>query len=227
MNIKFNPQNSMIAFHNSNSVLHLVDLCLNNIESHVFDDILALIKRPNLTKAEKYFDAMRYDYSKKDEMDIFYDLKKTITTIYNHKNMSQLRGAFLEVLSFNIFRRLYPFEEYSVDCNVIVDGWDSQKTVDIGIKCENKGIISECKISRRRFNKKLICKLLEIKSRANDYFSIFLITLEGKSKIYDKLEKISKYNPELDLSQIFIVHRGIFKDFYKGSFERYKVNLNN
>lgn len=224
MDIKFIPLNTMKDFHNNENVLHLLDLCISNIGDRLFDDVLYLIRSPSLAKAKNRLEQIKYIYSKKDEMSVFDDLKDTIVQIYSHEKFHQLKGAFLEVLSFNIFKRLYPTGEYCLNCNVLIDDWNNHKEVDIGIKCEEKGIISECKTSRRRFNKTVLGKLLEIKNKSEDYFSLFIITLDNKSKICQKLDEISYHNQDLDLSGIYVIHRNNFSRFCSGSFDKYVVN---
>lgn len=226
MNITFNPNNSMEQFHNNEYVVHLVNLCLDNMGDKLFDDILILIKKSSLEKAERYLLKMQSNYYDKGKINIFNDLKNTFLKIYSDDHVANLRGGFLELLSLKVFKNLYAFNEFSLDCNVIIDGWISPKTVDIGMECGLEGLVCECKISRSELDKDIINNLLLIKEKSDDYFSLFIVTLEDGRRLHHKLREMKRNENIDDLIKINIVVKNNFNKFCNGLFETYD-DLNN
>ena len=226
MKIDFYNNDSMTQFHKNEDLINLVNFSLEHIDEDVFDDVLLLITRTSMEKLNIYLEIMEINYIQLNEMELFNLLKKYFLEVYSNKNVPNLRGAFLELLSFYFFRKLYEVYEYSLDCTVCIDDWCSSKTVDIGINCQNFGLVSECKISRKNFNKELIKNLLEIKFKSDDFFKLFIICLDNKRELCLKLREIKRDERELNLNQINIVHRENFKDFYLGIYEQYNDCFN-
>lgn len=226
MKIDFLDNESMTQFYNNEDLVNLVNFAFDHIEEDVFDDILLLITRTSLEKIKIYLEKMESSYSQLDEMELFNSLKKYFLEVYSNKNLPNLRGAFLELLSLNVFKHLYEIYDYSLDCNVCIGDWCSSKTVDIGINCLNQGFVGECKISRKNFNEEHIWNLLDIKSRSDDFFNLFIICLDNKRELCLKLREIKRDEMDLNLNGINIVHRSNFKDFYSGNYEQYNDCFN-
>lgn len=221
MNISFNPNDSMEQFHNNENVVHLVNLCLDYVGDELLDDILILIKISSLEKAEPYLNNIESKYSRVGKINLFHDLKKTFLEIYSDVHVANLRGGFLELLSSKVFKELFPVSKSSFDCKVVIDDWFSPKTVDIGMKCGLEGLVCECKISRSELDADIFNNLLLIREKSDDYFSLFIVTLEDERNLFLKLREI-KINENIgDLVKINIVTRNNFPRFCTGSFEKY------
>ena len=226
MRISFDPKGSREQFHDNQNVIHLVDLCLEHCGDGLFYDILLLIKRTSLEKAEDYLNNMEKEYGRKGKMSLFHDLKSTFLGIYSDGQVANLRGGFLELLSSKVFKELFVVKMSSFDCRVIIgngsiEEWCSPKTVDIGMGCGSEGLVSECKISRSDLDYEIIDNLLRIKEKSNDYFSLFIVTLEDEREVYLRLREI-KYNyPFYDLNKIIVVSKDNFYNFCTGSFDKY------
>lgn len=227
MNITFNPNNSMEQFHNNENVVHLVNLCLDHVGDELFDDILILIRKSSFKKAEPYLSCFESKYSRSGKIQLFNDLRDTIVNLYSDDHVANLRGGFLELLSSKVFNNLFSVKESSFDCNVIIDSWTYDDTVDIGMKCGSRGLVSECKISRKDIDGGLLRYLLEIKEKSDNYFSLFLITLDNERRLYLKLREIKIDEDIQDLIKINIVNRDNFHKFCIGSFEKYGEFYNN
>ena len=83
------------------------------------------------------------------------------------------------------------------------------------------GLVSECKISRKNFTKDHIGNLLDIKFKSDDFFRLFIISLDNKRELCLKLREIKRDENDLNLDYINIVHRNNFKEFYLGNYEQY------
>ena len=226
MKINFYNKESMIQFYNNDDLQNLVNFSLDHMGEDVFDDILLLITRTNLKKLNIYLEIMESHYIQLDDVEIFNLLKEYFLEVYYDKNLPNLIGAFLELLSFNAFKNLYEIYEYSLDCTVCIDDWCSSKTVDIGINCFDFGLAGECKVSRKNFNRGHINNLLDIRFQSDNFFSLFLISLDNKREMCLKLREIKREEDEMDLSHINIVHRNNFKEFYSGNYEQYNDCFN-
>ncbi|MDO5818768.1 MAG: hypothetical protein Q4P11_00380 [Methanobrevibacter sp.] len=226
MRISFDPMGSREQFHDNQNVVHLVNLCFEHCGDELFNDILLLIKRTSLEKAEDYLNAMEKKYNRIGKISLFHDLKSTFLEIYSDDQVANLRGGFLELLSSRVFNDLFVVNMSSFDCKVIIEKgsvgkWCSPKTVDIGIGCESEGLVSECKISKSDLDYEIINNLLMIKEKSNGFFSLFVVTLEDERELYLRLREIKFQNPFYDLNKIAVVSKDNFYNFCTGSFEKY------
>ncbi len=226
MRISFDPKGSREQFHDNQNVIHLVNLCFEHCGDELFNDILLLIKRTSLEKAEDYLNTMENKYNRIGKMSLFHDLKSTFLEIYSDDQVANLRGGFLELLSSKVFKELFPVYSSSFDCNVLIDDWVSPKTVDVAMKYGLEGLVSECKISKSDLGYEIIDNLLMIKEKSNDYFSLFIVTLEDEREVYHRLREIKFHYPFYDLNKINVVSKDNFSKFCNGFFDTYD-DLNN
>ena len=211
MNLKFIPNKSMERFHNNINIQTLVSLCMDNYYNTIFDDILLLIS------SKKYLELLNEleeKYLNTEQFEIFKLYKKCILNIYDDSQIKNLKGAFLEVLSFNIFNNYYnPFYS-STDCFICIDDWKSEKTVDIAMLYDNSALVGECKVPVSKFNWKIFKNLLDIKSNFDGNMSLYAITLDNQIRMDKKMQKIIFEVPECEtLDDILVITRDTFNQY--------------
>ena len=106
MNIHYEEQHSMDVFHNNVNVQELVDICLKYYHTFVFDDIIGSITVKNKKLAKKFLDESEIKYDSPDYVKLFLKFKQCILNLFDSSQIKNLKGAFLEVLSFRIFNIL-------------------------------------------------------------------------------------------------------------------------
>lgn len=107
MNIYYEEQHSMDVFHNNVNVQGLVDICLKYYNTFVFDDIIGSITVKNKKSAKRFLDEAEIKYVSPDYAKLFLKFKLCILNLFDSPQIKNLKGAFLEVLSFRIFKILF------------------------------------------------------------------------------------------------------------------------
>ena len=141
MNIHYEEQHSMDVFHNNVNVQELVDICLKYYHTFVFDDIIGSITVKNKKLAKKFLDESEIKYDSPDYVKLFLKFKQCILNLFNSPQIKNLKGAFLEVLSFRIFNILFKPHIVAKDCRVWVDNIPSDLTVDIAMEYVDSALI--------------------------------------------------------------------------------------
>ena len=119
------------------------------------------------------------------------DLKKrSILNLFNDSQIKNLKGAFLEVLSFRIFETYFKPNLAYTDCNLCIDGWKSQLTVDIAMEFSDFGLVCECKVPSSKFNSDIFYNLLNIRYYSENYFHPYAVTLDCKGRMDSKKHRI-------------------------------------
>lgn len=196
MNISYETKNSMEKFHNNENVQELVSLCLDNYHTKIFDDIVGAISSRNKGQAIVFLEELENYYIGTSNFHLFSVYKSIILTLFDDSRIKNLKGAFLEVLAFKILENQYlPHTSYT-DCNVWIDGWGSELTVDIAMECGLSGLCCECKVPTSKFTWQIFKNLLDIRSYSNNYFNVFAITLEYKERMDMKKQRIKCAVPE-------------------------------
>ena len=99
----------------------------------------------------------------------------------DHNICDNLRGTFLELVTHNFLREKYDvphnYFESALDCHVVIDGNVCKKTVDVFALCNQKGFISECKISHKYFEKHDIATLNKLYHDSLKRLVPYIITL--------------------------------------------------
>lgn len=208
MIISYIEHKSMELFHKNNEINVLVSLCMNYCDTTIIDDILALISISTIDIMYEYLEILEIRYINSYLYDIFLKFKQCILLIFDNKHMKNLKGAFLEVLTLAIFEKYYPNNKHYTDCNVCINDWSSDKTVDIVMECDNSALICECKIPSSKFSWNIFKNLLNIKNNSNGYFSIFISTLANKNRMKNKKQKIINVVDECEsLDEIHFITR--------------------
>lgn len=78
---------------------------------------------------------------------MFLKFKQCILNLFDSSQIKNLKGVFLEVLSFRIFKILFKPHIEAKDCIVLIDDAPSDLTVDIAMEYVNSALICECKVT--------------------------------------------------------------------------------
>ena len=136
----------MEVFHNNVNVQVLVNICLKYYDTFVFDDIIGSITVKNKELSKKFLDEAEIKYVASDYARLFLKFKRCVLNLFDDPQIKNLKGAFLEVLSFRIFNILFKPHVVAKDCKVWIDGIPSDLTVDIAMEYEYSALFCECKV---------------------------------------------------------------------------------
>lgn len=195
----------------------LVDLSLENLENDVFLNIITLIKLPNLENIKNIIPQFKLDPDCED-ISVYDEILSIFNEIYNEKEYANIKGSFLELLTFKFINRKYDVYKSDFDCYVELDGVKSDKTVDVFALCINlKGFICECKLSHINFKDYHLSNLNNIFKNSNDILLPYIITFSNRELIRDKLITIVKdddTNSDVYLGLIKIISNNNLSDFF-------------
>ena len=214
MNIYYDQQHSMDVFHSNVNVQALVDICLKYYNTSVFDDIIGSITVKNKNLAKKFLDEAEIKYVSPNQARLFLKFKQCILNLFDSPQIKNLKGAFLEVLSFKIFKILFKPHVEAKDCIVFINGMPSNLTVDIAMEYVESALICECKVPSAKYNWDIFKNLLDIKSRSLDYYNAYAITLDSKERMDSKKSRI-KYavNESGNIDEVICIYRETIGDF--------------
>ena len=214
MNIYYEEQHSMDVFQNNFNVQVLVDICLKYYNTFVFDDIIGSITVKNKKSAKKFLDEAEIKYISSDYTRLFMKFKQCILNLFDSPQIKNLKGAFLEVLSFRIFKILFKPHIEAKDCRVWIDDIRSDLTVDIAMEYADSALICECKVPSTKYKWDIFKNLLDIKSRSLDYYNTYAITLDSQERMDSKKLKI-KYSVDeaVNIDDVICIYRETIGDF--------------
>ena len=208
MNISYKENHSMDEFYNDENIEVLVNICLKNYNTFIFDDIIGSITLKNKESVLNFLKESKTKYNTVDQLELFNEFKQSLLNLFEDSKIKNLKGAFLEVLSFKIFELEFKPYKTSKDCKVLIDDFESNLTVDIAMEYGGSGLICECKVPASRFNWDVFKNLLEIKSQSLDYFNAYAVTLDTKQRLDAKKTRISNTVDEaVNLDEIICIHR--------------------
>lgn len=208
MNISYKENHSMDEFYNDENIEVLVNICLKNYNTFIFDDIIGSITLKNKESVLNFLNESKTKYNTTDQLELFNEFKQSLLNLFEDSKIKNLKGAFLEVLSFKIFELEFKPYKTSKDCKVLIDDFESNLTVDIAMEYSDSGLICECKVPASRFNWDIFKNLLEIKSQSLDYFNAYAVTLDTKQRLDAKKTRISNTVDEaVNLDEIICIHR--------------------
>jgi len=212
MNIYYDEQHSMDVFHNNVNVQVLVNICLKYYDTFVFDDIIGSITVKNKELSKKFLDEAEIKYVAPDYARLFLKFKRCVLNLFDDPQIKNLKGAFLEVLSFRIFNILFKPHVVAKDCKVWIDGIPSDLTVDIAMEYEDSALICECKVPSTKYKWDIFKNLLDIKLRSLDYYNAYAITLD--SRVDSKKSRI-KYTVDeaVNIDDVICIYRETIGDF--------------
>ena len=214
MKIYYEEQHSMDVFHNNVNVQALVDICLRYYNTFVFDDIIGSITVKNKKLAKKFLDEAEIKYISSDYAILFMKFKQCILNLFDSPQIKNLKGAFLEVLSFRIFKILFKPHIEAKDCRVWIDDIRSELTVDIAMEYVDSALICECKVPSTKYKWDIFKNLLDIKSRSLDYYNAYALTLDSQERMDSKKSKI-KYSIDeaVNIDEVICIYRETIGDF--------------
>lgn len=214
MKIYYEEQHSMDVFHNNVNVQALVDICLRYYNTFVFEDIIGSITVKTKKSAKKFLDEAETKYVSPDYARLFLKFKQCILNLFDSSQIKNLKGAFLEVLSFRIFNILFKPHVVAKDCRVCVDGIRSDLTVDIAMEYVDSALICECKVPSTKYKWDIFKNLLDIKSLSLDYYNAYTITLDSQERMDSKKSRI-KYSVDeaRNIDDVICIYRETIGDF--------------
>lgn len=217
MNIYYEEKHSMDVFHDDENIQALVDICLEHYNTFVFDDVIGSITVKNKNSAIKFLNEAENKYGSYYHAHIFLKLKQSILNLFNNPQIKNLKGAFLEVLSFKIFESLFNPHITAKDCKVWIDDVSSDYTVDIAMEYDDSALICECKVPSTKFNWKIFKNMLDIKARSSNYYYAYAITLDIKERMDSKKDRIKRTVLDAkNIDDIICIHReniGVYNSF--------------
>ena len=191
MIINSEPSTNTNLFYHNNYVNQLVDLALWNIEDKIFLDILNLISTyNNINTINRLLLLFKYD-ADDSKIQIYDQVKLLLDNIYLDKDKDNLRGVFLELLTFKYLNNNFPIIKSDLDCHVVIDGVKCKKTVDVFALWEYDGFISECKINHKYFEDHDLSTLNTLYFNSEKKLSPYIITLASEDLINEKLNEIA------------------------------------
>lgn len=196
MNISYEPHFSMEKFNNDIRIQNLVNICLDNNYGQVFDDIVGAIALPNENAVIDFFDKLEHKYRSAPNFQLFSKYRLIILSLFRDSQIKNLKGAFLEVLSFKILEKQHNPYIFCTDCNVIIDSWKSNLTVDIAMESDSSALCCECKVPTSKFTWNIFKNLLDIKNQSQNYFSVYAVTLSEQERMDSKKQRINRSVPE-------------------------------
>lgn len=159
-------------------------------------------------------DEAEIKYVSPNQARLFLKFKQCILNLFDSPQIKNLKGAFLEVLSFKIFKILFKPHVEAKDCIVFINGMPSNLTVDIAMEYVESALICECKVPSAKYNWDIFKNLLDIKSRSLDYYNAYAITLDSKERMDSKKSRI-KYavNESGNIDEVICIYRETIGDF--------------
>ena len=214
MNIYYEEHHSMDVFYDNITVQVLTDICLKYYNTSIFDDIISSITAKNKKSAKKFLNEVEIKYVSPNQAKLFLEFKQCILNLFDSPQIKNLKGAFLEVLSFRIFNILFKPHIVAKDCNVWIDSIPSDLTVDIAMEYADSALICECKVPSTKYKWKIFKNLLDIKSRSLDYYNAYAITLESKERMDAKKLRIKHAVDEaVNIDDKTCIYRETIGDF--------------
>lgn len=196
MKIKCHPNHSRDLFHKNKPLNDLVDIFLDSEYSFFLEDLAAIFtfsKKDN--KFKSLIGLLEKRYSLTNHASIFFKLKHCVYEIYNNEYCDHLRGAFLELLVLKFYSNKFYPTNTEVDTLIEIDGWKSEKTVDVYICCEDSGKIFECKVSLQELSDDIVKNLNDIYIQSKKNIKPNFITLAHKNQFKEHCNNyLSKSN---------------------------------
>lgn len=205
------------SFFENPQLNQLVDLSLQNLDNDVFLNIITLITLKSLGQIEKNISLCKADPDCLD-VTIYNDILSIFEKIFTETSSSNLRGAFLELLTFKFINKKYNPYQSDFDCYVITNGIKSEKTVDVFALCENfKGIVCECKLSHTNLKDSHLSNLNKIYHNSEKILVPYIIALSKRELVDEALNQIVENhdnNTFVYLGEVNIISNSNLSDFF-------------
>lgn len=187
------------------NLLNLIDLCLKKHLS-IYDYLLIkdYFYLTSVNEYKNHFNDSKEFYTNINNSKIIYKLFKEWKP-YEHYNLGELRGNFLELLFYTILNNFYSNTIFR-ESIIYLDDYKSH-TWDIIMKYKKIYYLYECKFSSQSIKRSQINQMVGLNNRAK-IFKMFLIFFESHDKIWDKLHELKydthflKYNNMLKVFNI-------------------------
>lgn len=195
----------------------LVEISLENLDNNVFLNVITLIKMPELDGIKGIIPQFKLDPDCIDET-IYDEILSIVDEIYNNKNSSNLRGTFLELLTFKFINKKFNIVDSNYDCFVKIDDFKSDRTVDVfGLYSNLKGIVCECKLSHNNFKDYHLSNLNNIYNNSNKILFPYVISFSNYDMIMGALYKLveeDNINLDVHMGNIKVISNTNLEDFF-------------
>jgi hypothetical protein len=164
------PKGDMDKFHRNETVKGIVKLLLSD---HTRTKVEMLRLLSLVSKSEELKPRLDEicNISSYDEQNLIMSYVSFLYKIYKNPQHSNLRGAILEKLIYELLDKKYrDRSNLNISCSVCINDWKSNRTVDVFYYSTNNncGETFECKVNPNRLEKHDIETLKAIHSKSNN-----------------------------------------------------------
>ncbi len=188
--MKFQFRETTHPFHNDETAIYLSNLAFNSKEDILLDDIIAVFEMTNEDDRLEYLSRIKEYYLNKGTLLDFYEFDEHMNKLLN-KNIGNIKGAFLELLIYNLIKNYCPFDELYKECKVTYKGIEKSHPYDI-ILLKNIVKFIEIKFSCYHLKPTNLLDLVEYLDKEN--VEAYLISLDSLSKILDQIDLLKFQN---------------------------------
>lgn len=188
--MKFQFRETTHPFHNDETAIYLSNLAFNSKEDILLDDIIAVFEMTNEDDRLEYLSRIKEYYLNKGTLLDFYEFDEHVNKLLN-KNIGNIKGAFLELLIYNLIKNYCPFDELYKECKVTYKGIEKSHPYDI-ILLKNIVKFIEIKFSCYHLKPTNLLDLVEYLNKEN--VEAYLISLDSLSKILDQIDLLKFQN---------------------------------
>ena len=188
--MKFQFRETTHPFHNDETAIYLSNLAFNSKEDILLDDIIAVFEMTNEDDRLEYLSRIKEYYLNKGTLLDFYEFDAHVNKLLN-KNIGNIKGAFLELLIYNLIKNYCPFDELYKECKVTYKGIEKSHPYDI-ILLKNIVKFIEIKFSCYHLKPTNLLDLVEYLDKEN--VEAYLISLDSLSKILDQIDLLKFQN---------------------------------
>ncbi len=205
--ISFHPNGSMDTFHKNSNVRNVATLLLNSGKLFLKDIALIINSSTSSEDFEEIIDKISQTYIDlfeiNEELTItFYNLWGNLRDIYRNAKSPNLRGAILEYYVYLLITQKYENKDIiDIDCNVEIDEWYSERTVDIAVVThnQNNGECYECKISEYFLEEHDIENLKSIYHKSGYILKPKIVSFAQKSAVTNWIKGISNSFSQIEI----------------------------
>lgn len=194
------------SYHRDSRVNGIVNLLIKD-ESILFKEIINLINGTNdygifRNRAESLIILISSDSEHIDLHQLLQNYLSKLYDIYKDEKCSNLRGALLERYIYKLIDIKYGrSSDLSISCFIHVDGWRSNKSVDILYysNVKNEGEIFECKVNPDNIEKDHIDNLFDIFIHSNETLLPNIVSFKHKEALEIKIEELNSLHKPIKL----------------------------
>lgn len=201
--------------HDDETAIYLSNLAFNSQEDILLDDIISIFEMTNEEDRREYLSKIKEYYINKGALFDFHEFDEHVDEFLS-KNIGNIKGAFLEVLVYNLIRKYCLYNKLYKECKVTYNNGDEKNHPYDIISISNIIKFIDIKFSCYHLKPVHLNDLVEYLDEEN--VEAYLISLDTFSKIVDQINllnfqnKISEEECEYYKNNLnFITNRDIYK----------------